>query len=175
LSLYEGMFLLDNRQANRDWDGSLASVKSIVTKHGGTVLRCNKWGERRLAYEIKGRRRGTYLLIYFDADGDAVNQIYREGELSDLVLRSLMLKIGALPSEEKPAEKSKEEPAVTSAAVVAKEGDAGSEVEKNAASEPATVKPDESEPEPEPEPDADAAMKDSAAEVEGKEDAVPDA
>ena len=100
MSLYEGMFLLDIRQANRDWDGSLDNLKLLLTKHGGEILRCEKWGERRLAYEIKGRRRATYVLTYFQAEGEAVNRIYRECELSDLILRALMLNIRSLPPEE---------------------------------------------------------------------------
>ena len=69
----------------------------MVTKHGATIARCEKWGERRLAYEIKGRRRGTYVLIYFTATGTAVSEIYRECELSDLMLRTLILRAEAVP------------------------------------------------------------------------------
>ena len=100
MSLYEGMFLLDNRQANRDWEGSLGSVKAVIEKHGGEILRCDKWGERRLAYEVEGHRRGTYVLAYFNAEGDAVNRIYRDCELSELILRVLMLQVSSMPSEE---------------------------------------------------------------------------
>jgi len=110
LKLYEGMFLLDNRQANRDWDGTLESLKNMITKHGAEILRCQKWGERRLAYEIKGRRRGTYVLAYFQADSDAVNRIYREVELSELVLRAMMLRIDALPPEDQPLPQIEGEP-----------------------------------------------------------------
>jgi len=168
LSLYEGMFLLDNRQANRDWEGSLASVQSIVTKHGGTIVRSSKWGERRLAYEIKGRRRGTYLLLYFTAEGDAVNRIYREGELSDLILRQLILKISALPSEEKPAEERKQEAAAAPVAVAETESAAGGDVGESGSSDAATEQPGEDEAAP------DAATDESAAEAETKEDAAPD-
>jgi len=100
LSLYEGMFVMDNRQANRDWDGSLEKLKSMLVKHKAEMLRCEKWGERKLAYEMEGRRRGTYLLLYFNATGEAVNHIYRECELSDLMLRALILKIDKMPPEE---------------------------------------------------------------------------
>ena len=100
MSLYEGMFVMDNRQANRDWDGSLEKVKGLLTKHGAEVVRVDKWGERKLAYEIGGRRRGTYVLIYFNAGGRAVNEIYRECELLEMVVRSLIIKIESLPSEE---------------------------------------------------------------------------
>jgi len=94
------MFVIDNRQANRDWDGTLEQLKGIVGKHGGELVRTDKWGERKLAYEISGRRRGTYVLTYFNADGDAVGRIYRDCELSDLVLRTLILQVKAVPSEE---------------------------------------------------------------------------
>jgi ribosomal protein S6 len=93
------MFLIDNRQANRDWDGSVDTLKGILSKHGASILRCEKWGERKLAYEIKGRRRGTFVLTYFEAEGDAVNNIYRDCELSELILRALVLTTKRLPPE----------------------------------------------------------------------------
>ena len=100
MSLYEGMFLLDSRQANRDWDGSVEKLKAILTKHGAEVVRCLKWGERRLAYEIDRRRRAAYVLAHFNALGDAVSRIYREVELSELIHRALILKIQTLPAED---------------------------------------------------------------------------
>jgi len=100
LSLYEGMFVMDNRQANRDWDGSLEKLNSMLAKHGAELVRTEKWGERKLAYEMQGRRRGTYMLMYFNATGTAVNEIYRECELSGLMLRALIIKIEKMPPEE---------------------------------------------------------------------------
>ena len=100
MSLYEGMFLLDSRQANRDWDGSVEKLKAILTKHGAEVVRVLKWGERRLAYDIDRRRRAAYVLAHFNALGDAVSRIYREVELSELIHRALILKIQTLPSED---------------------------------------------------------------------------
>ncbi len=105
MRLYEGMFLMDNRQANRDWDGSLAALTGMITKHGAEIVRVTKWGERRLAYEINGRRRGTYVLIYFNADGEAANRVYHECELSELIHRALILKVDQLPAEEPRADK----------------------------------------------------------------------
>ena len=101
MSLYEGMFVMDNRQANRDWDGSLDKLKGMLAKHKAEIVRCEKWGERKLAYEMDGRRRGTYVLAYFNASGNAVSGIYRECELSELMLRALILKIDEMPPEEK--------------------------------------------------------------------------
>lgn len=158
MSLYEAMFLLDNRQANRDWDGSLESVKKIVAKHGGEIVRCEKWGERRLAYDMQGRRRGTYVLIYFNADGGTVNRVYRESELSELVIRVLMLKINAMPAEEKPAVTT---PPVTAPA--AKDVPVTTDAPEPAAATPAEPEPADvpaettmEEVTPQDDPDADA-------------------
>ena len=100
MSLYEGMFLVDNRQANRDWDGTLEKVKGFITKHGGEIVRCDKWGERKLAYDISIHRRGTYVLAHFNASGSAVTEIYRECELAEMIVRALIVKVDAIPPEE---------------------------------------------------------------------------
>lgn len=158
MSLYEAMFLLDNRQANRDWDGSLDSVKALVTKHGSEIVRCEKWGERRLAYDIDGRRRGTYVLMYFNAEGEAVNRIYRESELSELVLRVLMLKVNVLPPEEQLKGPDDAPVAVESEAVA--EADADTEAEAEAP--PVEVQAEEIAPQEKVA--ADAEKKEEAAE-----------
>ena len=100
MSIYEGMFLMDNRQANRDWDGSLEKLTGYFAKHGAKTLRSLKWGERRLAYEIDGRRRATYVIAYIEAEGQAINSIYRECELSELIHRALILKVDKVPAED---------------------------------------------------------------------------
>ena len=51
-----------------------------------------KWSERKLAYEVKGQKRGSFVLVYFRAAHDQITQIDRDCNLSDLVLRNLILK-----------------------------------------------------------------------------------
>ena len=91
MKLYEGMFLLDSGRAGKDWDGARSEVETILTKHGSEVVRAGRWDERKLAYEIKGHRRATYMLVYFEAPSDAIDKIRRECTLNDLVIRNLIL------------------------------------------------------------------------------------
>ncbi len=51
------------------------------------------WEERRLAYPIKGHRKGTYWLTYFRLDGKQVDELTRRFHLNEGILRSLLLKI----------------------------------------------------------------------------------
>jgi small subunit ribosomal protein S6 len=85
------MFLLDSGRAGKDWDGARSEVEAILTKHGAEIVRSGRWDERKLAYEIKGHRRATYMLVYFNGTPETIDPVRRECALNDLVLRNMIL------------------------------------------------------------------------------------
>ena len=89
--LYEGMFLVDSSQAGADWDGIMAAIRTILEKAGAEIDSIRKWDDRRLAYEIKGKSRGTYILSYFRVDGERIQDIERSVQLSEKIMRVLIL------------------------------------------------------------------------------------
>lgn len=91
--VYEGMFILDSNRYARDTAGTAATIPSTVEQCGGKILASRLWEERRLAYPIKGHRKGTYWLTYFRLDADQLTNLNRQFQLNDAVIRSLMLKI----------------------------------------------------------------------------------
>ena len=91
MKLYEGMFLLDNSKANKDWEAVEAHVHGILERHGANIKKSQKWGERKLAYEISGHKRGTYMLVHFEANGDAIVPVRRDAGLSDTIIRMLIV------------------------------------------------------------------------------------
>ena len=92
-TVYEGMFLLDSGRYARDPDGVADQIPNMIQEAGGQMLVSRLWEERRLAYPIKGHRKGTYWLTYFRVAGEKLAQINRKCHLSDSVLRVLFLKI----------------------------------------------------------------------------------
>ena len=90
IRLYEGMFLLDPSFGSR-WDDAQGEVERVLGRAGAEVLACVKWDERKLAYEIEGRRRGLYVLTYFKAGTDRIGGIERDVQLSEHVLRVLVM------------------------------------------------------------------------------------
>lgn len=88
---YEGMFLLDPTQAAQEWEKMKNVITGMIEKRGGTIVSAKKWGERKLAYEIKGHKRGTYVLIYFQMTPQTITTLRRDFLLSETVLRSLIL------------------------------------------------------------------------------------
>ena len=90
LKQYEGMFLFDSGFAT-DLSKAQAEIRRILDRAGAEVVFCRKWDERKLAYEIQGHKRGTYVLTYFKCPPEAVGGIERDAQLSEPVLRVLLL------------------------------------------------------------------------------------
>lgn len=94
---YECMCLLDNREVRKGWDALKNAVSGQFTKHGAKILSSRRWDERRLAYPIRGQHRGTYLLVYFSADTNAVALIRRDMQFNESVMRTLLLECEEVP------------------------------------------------------------------------------
>jgi len=60
--LYEAMFLIDSADAGSDWDGVIAAITKTLERAEVDIVSITKWDDRRLAYEIKRKARGTYIL-----------------------------------------------------------------------------------------------------------------
>ena len=88
--LYEGMFLVDSAQA-ADWDATKAVLEGVLKRANAEILEMKKWDDRRLAYEINKKARGTYILCYFNADCDKIQDMEKGAQLSDQIMRVLIL------------------------------------------------------------------------------------
>ena len=97
--LYEGMFLFDANETARRWSELESRVEAILTKNDAKLEYSERWPDQRLAYEIKGARKGTYYLTYFMAPPGNVQQIRRDSELTEDILRVLVLHEEGLDEE----------------------------------------------------------------------------
>lgn len=91
LNTYEGMFLFDPSVASK-WDVVESEVGRIMERAEAELIGAKKWDERRLAYEIEHRKRGCYVLALFKARGSSIAGIERDVQLSEKVLRLLVLR-----------------------------------------------------------------------------------
>jgi small subunit ribosomal protein S6 len=91
LNKYEAMFLLDHNAA-ADWAVGEAEVRRLLDRATAKVLGLKRWDERKLAYEIKRRKRGVYALVYFEAPADKIGDLERDAQISEIILRLLVLR-----------------------------------------------------------------------------------
>jgi len=96
---YEGFFLLP-QAAVAELQAASDHIRTILTNNGAEVISLFKWDERRLAYEIRGNKRGVYMLAYFTAPGENMAEIERAFNLSEQVMRSLIVRADHLAAEQ---------------------------------------------------------------------------
>lgn len=89
--LYEAMFLVDSTIASSDWDAVETKIRNILQRAKTEIVSIRKWDERALAYEIGGQGRGAYVLSYFRSDGKRNSDIERDVQLSEHIMRVLIL------------------------------------------------------------------------------------
>ncbi|RKY10736.1 MAG: 30S ribosomal protein S6 [Planctomycetota bacterium] len=98
--LYEGLFLVDSGEAAADWDGINDIIKKTLARGDGQIVSMKKWDERRLAYDIGGKSRGTYILTYFQGDPSKVAAIERTVQLSERIMRALIIRTDKMSTED---------------------------------------------------------------------------
>jgi small subunit ribosomal protein S6 len=96
---YEGMFLFPQTVA-ADLQSAVDHITEILSKGEAELISLCKWDERRLAYDIKGNKRGVYFLTYFRCDAHKLAQIERDARLSEKLLRSMLVRADHLAPEQ---------------------------------------------------------------------------
>jgi small subunit ribosomal protein S6 len=95
--IYEGMFLV---QSGSDFHAASQPVATVLERSDAEVLSMKPWEERRLAYEIKGFKRGLYILAYFKMDPANLTELHRDSELNEGILRMMILRRDKITDEE---------------------------------------------------------------------------
>jgi small subunit ribosomal protein S6 len=88
---YEGVFILDNSLEDSDIDGALARLESLISSRGGSLSSTDRWGRRRLAYEIDGKREGFYALVDFELSPSDVKDLDHQLRLDEDFIRFLII------------------------------------------------------------------------------------
>ena len=93
MPVYEGMFIVDSGRYSRDPAGLAQQINDLIGQFGGTVLAARLWDERKLAYPIKGHKKGVYWLTYFKMPGANLAGLERQCEITEDIVRKLVLKV----------------------------------------------------------------------------------
>ncbi len=91
-NLYEAMFVIDASRGGSDFPEFVRLIAGMLTRHAAEIQRLERWDERKLAYPIGDAKRGIYVLTYFNADGESISEIRRDAQLSEDILRVLILR-----------------------------------------------------------------------------------
>ncbi len=84
---YEVIFILDPALGDDGVEAAVTAAKAVVAREGGEVAEIQKWGKKRLAYEIKRRRDGHYVYFRVQAAPKAVAELERHLKIAESVLK----------------------------------------------------------------------------------------
>ena len=92
---YELMVILDPETEERTVDKTMDKFLSVVKSDGGTVDNVDIWGRRRLAYDIKKKSEGIYVVVTMTAEPATAQELDRQLNLSESIMRTKLLRPGA--------------------------------------------------------------------------------
>ena len=83
---YETTILVDPTLPDEKVEEVIKKVESIIKNHNGSVQKIERIGKRKLAYDIKKRTQGYYLMIEFQSTGNIAAILEHEYRLMDDVI-----------------------------------------------------------------------------------------
>ncbi|MEI7590125.1 MAG: 30S ribosomal protein S6 [Deltaproteobacteria bacterium] len=84
---YEVVLIMQADLPEEENETSIARYAQIVTGMDGTVVKIDKWGNRRLAYKIKKQSKGYYAIFEIFAKSAVVKELERNFKIDDKVLK----------------------------------------------------------------------------------------
>ena len=88
---YEALYIIAPNLDDDAIQAVVAGVENLITSNGGTIVRSEVWGRRKLAYEIKKHSEGVYVLLRFTASPEFVKKLDNHFKLAETVIRSMVL------------------------------------------------------------------------------------
>lgn len=94
MSTYETIFIVNPNISDDDVNKTSEKMQEIVVREGGQILKVENWGKKKLAYEVKKQKKGTYVYFLFEAGPTLVAELERNLRLADPVLKFMTVKLG---------------------------------------------------------------------------------
>ena len=91
---YELMLVISPDVENDDVTGTVDRVQQFIIERGGQVADTDTWGRRRLAYPINRFTEGNYVVTHFRIDPGRIRDLEGSLQLSEDVIRHLVVKVG---------------------------------------------------------------------------------
>ena len=121
--IYESVIILNATLEDVQIETEVEKIKDFIQKNNGEIRAVEKWGRRRLAYSIKKKNNGFYVLYEFKTSGDLIAKLERQYHLNENIIRFLTIQLDkkALKAKEV-GQKTPATPAPAAAPVVEEKG-----------------------------------------------------
>jgi small subunit ribosomal protein S6 len=87
------MFIVDPTLPDEEIGSIQQRLRELAESRGAEVKKMEPWERRRLAYEIKGRRDGVYILAQILGEPSAVKELEQQLAVTETVLRHMVVRL----------------------------------------------------------------------------------
>jgi small subunit ribosomal protein S6 len=173
---YESVVILAPEMPDDDIRNFTEKYSELIKTNGGEIIKIEDWGFKRLAYLVKKKEKGRYILFDFVGVPALITELERQFKITEEVLKFLSVKIDddvdleafkAAEEEKKAAEAARRAPAPEPVApAVTEEAAEPSEQEAASTPEPEEAPAEPAELEAAPTPETEEAPATPTAETE---------
>lgn len=90
---YETVYILRPDLDEAASEAAIAKVEDTIKSNGGEVEKTDKWGIKKLAYEIRDYNEGSYVVVNFTGDNATVKALDYVYKVSDTIIRSIVIRV----------------------------------------------------------------------------------
>ena len=90
---YQSVLILKPDIEDTRVDEALGKIGEFIKGNGGTILKTEKWGKKRLAYRVKKNRFGIYLNLYHTLEPSGVIDLEKKYKLYDLIIKFMVVSL----------------------------------------------------------------------------------
>ncbi|SJZ80637.1 30S ribosomal protein S6 [Selenihalanaerobacter shriftii] len=89
---YETIFIINPDLDDEATEAIVEKVEDTLNNTKGEITNLDKWGTKKLAYEVEDHKAGYYTVVKFEGEADTVNELQRIYRINDNILKFLILR-----------------------------------------------------------------------------------
>ena len=90
---YEVMYIVDPDASDENIGKLNETIGQLIEKEGGTIVRIDDVGRRKMAYPIKKKTEGYYVLYEIEGTGQEIAELERRMRVNDMIVRFVTVRV----------------------------------------------------------------------------------
>ena len=95
MKVYESVCIASPSLSDEEITKLTEKITETIARTEASLIKIVNDGKKKLAYDIKHERRGTYLIVQFEGKGNAVSELERFYRMDDAIMKFLTVEIPA--------------------------------------------------------------------------------
>lgn len=132
---YESIYILASTLDEAESERLTTRMQEVVTTNGGEIVKVEKWGKRKLAYEVGKHKKGEYVLLQFQGGPETVAELERIYKMTEPVIKYMTIRLEKEALMQQAAAEARAAEAEAEAEAAAAAGQAETQAEEPSAAE----------------------------------------